>query len=129
MKIQELTNKAEGLNKAGEKTEALKLYNEAFEMLADEAAKYAHTQPETFRDETTIKGEKIRTVLPKLFDETKKQLKKVNTAHIILKNMAVIYHELGDRDSAIGALKQAIELAPDGYDCSDALNGLDNLKI
>ena len=129
MEIQELTNKAAELNKAGEKTEALKLYNEAFEMLADEASKYAHTQPETFRDETTAKGEEIRTVLPKLFDETKKQLKKDNTAYILLKNMAVIYHELADRDSAISALKQAIELAPDGYDCSDALNGLDKLKV
>ncbi|MBT3704775.1 hypothetical protein HOG17_03255 [Candidatus Peregrinibacteria bacterium] len=127
MDIQELTNKAAELNIAGEKTKALKLYNEAFEMLADEAAKYAHKQPETFRDETTVKGEKIRTVLPKLFDETKKHLKKNNTAYILLKNMAVIYHEVGDEDSAINALKQAIELAPTGYDCSDALNGLEKL--
>lgn len=128
MNIQALVNQAAESYKAGERTEALKFYNQAFEKLSDEAAIFAHAQPETFRDEKTIHGEKVRTILPKLFEETKKHLQQDKTACVILKNMAVIYNELGDRNSAIKALEQSIELTPDGEDNTDAINGLDKLK-
>jgi len=129
MKLQELTNIAADMHKTGKDTEALKFYNKAFELLANKASVYAHEQPETFRDDkTTTKGEKVRVVLPKLFDETKKYLKRDEVAYLINKNMVVIYHELGDNKSAVNALEQAVELAPDGHDCSDAINGLEKLK-
>lgn len=128
MNFQELVEKAQKLHKIGERTEALKYYNEAFEKLADEATIHAHSQPGTFRDDATTKGEKVRTVLPKLFDETKNFLKRDRTAYVLLKNMAVIYHELGDDKGAINALEQAIELTPDGEDNSDAKIGLEKLK-
>ncbi len=129
MNFQELVEKAQKLHKIGERTEALKYYNEAFEKLADEAAIHAHSQPGTFRDDVTTKGEKVRTVFPKLFDETKNLLKRDKTAYVLLKNMAVIYHELGDDKGAINALEQAIELTPDGEDNSDAKIGLEKLKV
>ncbi|MFH1170056.1 MAG: tetratricopeptide repeat protein [Candidatus Vogelbacteria bacterium] len=128
MNFQELVEKAQKLHKIGERTEALKYYNEAFEKLADEAAIHAHSQPGTFRDNITTKEEKVRTVFPKLFDETKNFLKRDRTAYVLLKNMAVVYHELGDDKVAINALEQAIELTPDGEDNSDAKVGLEKLK-
>ena len=128
MNFQELIEKAQKLHKIGERTEALKYYNEAFEKLADEAAIHAHSQSGTFRDDVTTKGEKVRTVLPKLFDETKNFLKRDRTAYVLLKNMAVICHELDDDQGAINALEQAIELTPDGEDNSDAKIGLEKLK-
>lgn len=128
MNFQELIEKAQKLHKIGKRTEALKYYNEAFEKLSDEAAIHAHSQPGTFRDDVTTKGEKVRTVLPKLFNETKKFLKRDRTAYVLLKNIAVIYHELGNDKGAINALEQAIELTPDGEDNSDAKIGLEKLK-
>lgn len=128
MTIQELTDKAQELYKAGERTEALKIYNQAFETLVDEAAVHSHSQPDAFRDELTTTGEKVRTVLPKYFNETKDFLKSDKTAYVLLKNMAVIYHELGDDNSAINALEQAVDLTPEGEDNSDAKIGLEKLR-
>jgi len=106
----------------------LEFYNQAFEVLMDEASAHSSAKPNTHRDEFTKKGEKVYTVLPKYFDETKTYLKKDNTAYIILKNMAVIYNEIGDKKQAINALEQSIDLAPEGGDSSDAINGLNILK-
>ena len=66
--------------------------------------------------------------MPRYFEVTKGYLKSDNTAYILLKNMAIIYHELDDIPSAIQALEQAIDLAPDGGDIGDAINGLENLR-
>jgi tetratricopeptide (TPR) repeat protein len=128
MNIEELVTKTEQLNRDGEELESLKLYSKAFDMLADEASIHAHKQPETIKDEETSKGEKTRKILPKLFEETKKYFKRDTAAYVIQKNMAVMFYELGDKESAIHSLNQAIELAPDGHDVSEALNGLENLK-
>ena len=128
MNLQELIDKAQQFHKTGEQAEALKYYIQAFEKLADEAAIRAHAQPNTFIDGTTAQGEKVRTVLLKLFAETKNSLKSDKRAHILLKNIAVIYHELGDNDSARNALEQAVDLTPDGEDNSDAKIGLEKLK-
>ena len=128
MDLQELLNKAQLLYKAGEQNQSLDLYNKAFEKLSDEAGMYAHTQPYTVKDEKTPEGENIRTVLPRYFEVTKSYLKQDKTAYILLKNMAVIYHELNDDSSAIHALEQAIDLAPDGEDVSSAISGIEKLK-
>ncbi len=128
MDIQELITKATVNQKMGEDREALQYYNQAFEALTDEAANYAHMQPFTVKDGIDPEGKKVRTILPRYFEVTKTYLKRDETVYIVLKNMAVIYHKSGDINSAINALEQAIELAPDGHDVSDAQNGLDNLK-
>lgn len=128
MVIQDLLNKAWELKKSGDLVNALNLYGEAFEILADEASTYAHSEPETFLNEETIRGEKVRTILPKLFDETKKYFRQDKVACTISNNIAVIYAELGNYEYAKKFFEQAIELTPENMDYPDSKIGLKELK-
>jgi len=128
MDLQELINKATRYYKTGNLSESLNYYNQAFEALVNEASDYSKGKPDTHKIVFTKKREKVYTVSPKYFEDTKKYLQKDEFAYMILKNLAVVYHETGDDDSAIKSLEQAIELAPVGYDNSDAILGLEKLK-
>jgi len=125
--VQKHLNVASSHLALGEDMEALESYSKAFDVLTEDASDYAHKQPDVV--ENVIEdGEKVYRILPKLLEETKSYLQRDNTAYIIQKNMAVIFHKLGDTNSAIGALEQSIEFAPDGYDVTDAETGLQNLR-
>ena len=49
MELQQLLDKASSFHEAGQQSEALRYYNQAFEKLTNEAALYAHTQPYTVK--------------------------------------------------------------------------------
>ncbi len=127
MELQELINKAWELKKHGQRTEALELYSKAFDTLTTEASGHARTQENTFIDKEE-NGEKIRQILPKHFDEAKKYLKQDKVAATISNNMAVIFAELGDTDSAKKLFEQSIDLTPDGMDYPDPRIGLQELN-
>lgn len=125
--VQKYLNVASSHYAIGEDEKALEHFSKAFDALTEAAAEYAHKQPGV-TEEVIENGKKVYRVLPKLLEETKSYLQRDNTAYMIQKNMAVLFHKLGDVKTAISALEQAIELAPPGSDISDAENGLRNLK-
>ena len=128
MILQTLINQAWELKKTGDRAGALKLYGEAFDILADEASAHAHSQSGTILDEMTANGEKVRTITPKLFDETKKYFKQDKVACTISNNIAVIYAELGNKEYAKNFFEQAIELTPDEVEYNDPKIGLEVLN-
>jgi tetratricopeptide (TPR) repeat protein len=125
--VQKHLNVASSHLAMSEDVKALENYSKAFDVLTEDASDYAHKQPDVVKN-VIEDGEKVYRVLPKLLEETKSYLQRDNTAYIIQKNMAVIFHKLGDTNSAVGALEQAIELAPHDYNISEAETGLRNLK-
>lgn len=120
MDLQETLNKAWELKKTGDRTGALKLYDEAFNTLASEATAYAHKQ--------TRVSPLSNKVTPDIFAESKSYFKQNNVACTISNNMATIFAELGDYESAKKLFVQAIELTPEGVDYSDPKIGLQELN-
>lgn len=125
--VQKYLDVAASHHSVGEEKEALEYFDKAFQVLTEEASNYAHNQSGVIED-AEEDGEKVRRILPALFEQAKSYLQRDSTAYLILKNMAVIQHKFGDITGAINSLEQAIELAPPGSDTSDVENGLSNLK-
>lgn len=127
MDLQELLNRAWDLKKNGEKLEALKLYNQAFDILSKEAQRFAHDSGGTYED-AEENGDKVRKILPKFFDKAKEYLKRDKVAAVISNNMGTIFAELGDNEGAKKMFEQAIELTPDREDYTDPKIGLAELR-
>ncbi len=111
MNRQEKINKAWALKKEGNFTEALKLYKGLHDELVDEAGEHARQIPGTRIDEGDT-----RKIMPSLFTETEKYLRKDNVFCTILNNMGVIYAEAGDKESARRCFEDSIKFTPDGTD-------------
>lgn len=120
MDLQEILNKAWELKKSGDPAGALKLYDEAFNTLASEATTYAHKQ--------TRVSPLSSKITPDLLAESKNYLKRDNVACTISNNMATIFAELGDHESARKLFEQAVELTPKDVDYPDPKVGLEELN-
>ena len=127
MDLQELLNKAWKLKKKSEKLEALKLYNQAFDILSKEAQQHAHDSEGAYED-IEKRGEKIRKILPKFFNKVREYLKRNKIAAVISNNMGTIFAKLGDYENAKKMFEQAIELTPDGENYPDPKTGLQELE-
>ena len=123
MELQEFINKAREAKRNGNLMVALDYYNEAFDMLIREATQHARKQEGAFIDEGDT-----RKIMPKMFEENKKYLKKDKTAAVISNNMGVIFAELKDYEGAEKFFNQAIELTPDGIEYKDPEKNLEELK-
>jgi tetratricopeptide (TPR) repeat protein len=123
MQIQELLNKAGEKKKEGDFVGALSLYKEALGGLTDEASEYARNVPETRIDDGDT-----RTILPSLFTEVEKYLRKDNVYCTILNNMGVIYAETGDVESARHCFEDSIKFTPEGVDYPNPKAGLKELQ-
>lgn len=120
MDLQSLINQAWELKKSGKHTEALALYSKAFDILTTEASNYAHRETRVSPLSTKIN--------PDIFQKSKEYFKQDKVACTVSNNMAVIFAELGDLDSAERFFEQAIELTPDGIEYNDPRIGLEELK-
>lgn len=125
MNQQEKFNKAWDLKKEGKFKEALDLYKELLNELIDEAGKYTRSLSGTRINTDDGRGVKI---MPKLFSEVDKYLKRDVAYATILNNMGVIYAEAGDKKSAINCFKDSIKYTPDGFDYQNPKIGLKELE-
>ena len=123
MDLQEKINKAWELKKEGNFAEALKLYKELHDELVDEAGEHARQIPGTRIDEGTT-----RKIMPSLFTETEKYLRKDNVFCTILNNMGVIYGETGDKVSARHCFEDSIKFTPEGVNYENPKIGLKELE-
>ena len=123
MDRQERINKAWELKKVGNFAEALELYKALHDELVDEAGEHARQIPGTRIDEGDT-----RKIMPSLFTETEKYLRKDNVLCTILNNMGVIYAETGDKESARRCFEDSIKFTPEGEDYPNPKIGLENLK-
>ena len=123
MTNQEKFNKAWTLKKEGNFAEALKLYKELHDELVDEAGESAWEIPGTRIDEGDT-----RKIMPSLFTETEKYLRKYNMFCTILNNMGVIYAEAGDKESARRCFEDSIKFTPEGIDYPNPKIGLKELE-
>ena len=122
MDIQEILNKAWEYKKSGKLSEALDLYNKAYDYLIKEAIKSAKKSSDTVVDEKNT-----RKIMPKYFVEAEKYLKKDDVVCVILNNMGVIFAELGDKENAKKYFKESIKLTPDKLNYQNPHIGLKNL--
>lgn len=122
MDIQTKLNQAWELKKEGKHSEALKLYQEVHDFLVDEASEHARQVPGTRIDEGNT-----RKIMPSLFIETEKYLRRDNVFCTVLNNMGVIYAEAGDMDSARKCFEDSIKFTPDGTDYPNPKIGLEEL--
>ena len=123
MNQQEKFNTAWDLKKQGKFVEALKLYRELHDELLDEAGEHARNIPGTRIDEGST-----RKIMPSLFTETEKYLKKNNLFCTILNNMGVIYAESGDVESAKKCFEDSIKFTPDDFDYPNPKLGIKELE-
>ena len=123
MDLQELIDKAWNLKQKGERLEALKLYNQAFDILIKESTEYARNF-----NGVLIDNGQTRKILPKYFEKTKEYLKNERATRIISNNMGVILAELGNFEGAKKMFEQAIELTPDDINYQDPKIGLRELE-
>lgn len=127
MDIQKLLDDAWIIKKDGNLTEALKLYNQAFDILIEEARAYARKSGQTIVD-FEENGKQIRQILPAHFDKSKEYLKQDKVAAVISNNMGTVWAELGEFETAKKFFNQAIELTPDGMVYQDPHIALEELK-
>ncbi len=123
MELQELITKAWNLKKEGKRIEALKLYSRAFDVLTQEAIKYARGFDDVIKDEGNT-----RKILPKYFEKSKEYLKQSDVACKISNNMGTIFAEIGNFEGAKKMFQQAIKLTPDDIDYQDPKIGLEELE-
>lgn len=123
MDFQEKITKAWELKKEGSFAEALKLYKELHDELVDEASEHARQIPGTRIDEGDT-----RKIMPSLFTESEKYLRKDNVFSTILNNMGVIYGEAGDKESARRCFEDSIKFTPEGVDYPNPKTGLKELE-
>lgn len=121
--IQILVNRAVELKNEGNLVAALSCYNDAFDMLIHEANSYARQQDGSVKEIGSV-----RTIMPKLFDESKKYLKSDMTAAIISNNMGTLMARLGDFDGAKKMFEQSIDLTPDNTIYNDPAIGLKEIE-
>ena len=120
--FQEKFNKAWALKKEDNFAGALKLYKELHDELVDEAGEYARQIPGTRIDEGNT-----RKIMPSLFTETEKYLRRDNRFCTVLNNMSVIYAEVGDKESARRCFEDSIKFTPHGLDYPNPKIGLKEL--
>ena len=123
MDIQEILNKAQEHKKLGELSEALDLYNQAYDFLIKEA-----TQSAKKTSGTTVDEGSTRKIMPKYFVEAEKYLKNDNVVCIILNNMGVIFAELGDKKNAKKYFEESIKLTPNKLNYQNPHVGLKSLE-
>lgn len=121
--FEELMKMAKGAKQKGKLKAALHYYSQAFDQLMREANVYARQKEGAVIDEG-----KTVNIMPKLFEETQKYLKKDMAAAIISNNMGVLFAKMGAHSDAETFFKQAVELTPDGVENKDPARNLAELK-
>lgn len=120
--IEQLIDVAQGLQDKGKIEEALQTFSKAFDMMIDNAGKYAL---EKNADVTDLA--ELRELAPVLFAYSKEYLKQNITASYILNAMGVLFAQMKDIANAQQKFIEAMEYIPDGQDFSDPADNLERL--
>ncbi|MEO5646031.1 MAG: hypothetical protein ABIO57_03105 [Candidatus Paceibacterota bacterium] len=120
--VEEILERAQTLQDKGHIEEALEQYSKAFDVLIEDAGKYAREQESHVTD-----LEELRKIAPTLFAHSATYLKKNSTASYILNAMGVLFAQLKDYPNAEQKLQEAIDYIPDGTDYSDPADNLERI--
>ncbi len=120
--VEGLLEQAQTLQDKGKTEEALEQYSKSFDLLIDDAGKYATAQESHITD-----LEELRKIAPTLFAHSKTYLKKDITASYILNAMGVLFAELRDYPNAEQKLLESIDYIPDGTDYPDPADNLERI--
>ncbi len=121
--VEQLLEGAQDLQDKGKVEEALEQYSKAFDLLIDDAGKYAKEQ-----ESDTTDLHELRKIADKLFAHSKTYLKRNITASYILNAMGVLFVQLKDYPNAQQRLMEAMEFIPDGTDYSDPADNLERIS-
>ncbi len=121
--VEDYIEVAQMLQDKGEIEGALEQFSKAFDLLIDNAGKYARAQETDVTDMV-----ELRAMTPKLFAHSKVFLKKDITAAYLLNAMGVLFGEMKNYANAEQKLMEAMEYIPDGTDFSDPADNLERLK-
>jgi tetratricopeptide (TPR) repeat protein len=122
MDLKEKLEKANCLKNDGKLKGSLELYNEAFNLLVEEARNYAS------KTEKVFQSEEKNEISPGYLKKFNEYLKKDRQACAISNNMGVLFAQMGEKASAKVFFEQAIDLTPKGEKYDDPFIGLEVLK-
>jgi len=120
--LQKKVSNAWELKKQGKLIEALRVYDEVYSALMQEALDYAHARGGVIDSGTT------RTILPKNFELVREYLRQGEDVAKIINNMGTICAELGDYKKAEQYFKEAISFIPDKSNYRDPYLGLEEIR-
>jgi tetratricopeptide (TPR) repeat protein len=123
--LQELVTRATLLKKAGNLSESLSLFSQAFDLLVAEAMAYAQSKQAIFVDE--IKDPEA--INPEYTAKIKEYYHKNTNACLISNNMGVIFVEMGNLETAKEMFYQAIDLTPPEVEYPDPHQSLKTIDI
>ncbi|MDB5255291.1 MAG: hypothetical protein JWL92_667 [Candidatus Nomurabacteria bacterium] len=121
--VEQMLQVAQDLQDKGKIEEALAQYSKSFDLLIDEAGKYAKEQESDITDLP-----ELRKIADKLFEHSKIYLKRNINAAYILNAMGVLFAQLKDYPNAQQRLVEAMEFIPDGTDYSDPADNLERIS-
>lgn len=120
--IEQLIDIAQGLQDKGKHEEALETFSKAFDLMIEEAGKFALSK---HPDVTDL--EDLRALKPTILAESKEYLKQDITAAYVLNAMGVLFGQLKDVVNAQQKFLEAMEYIPDGDDFSDPADNLERI--
>jgi len=120
--IEQLIDMAQSLQDKGKIEESLETFSKAFDMMIDDAGKYALE-----KTADVIDKDELRKLTPVLFAYSKEYLKRSINAAYVLNAMGVLFAQLKDIANAQQKFMEAMEYIPDGVDFSDPADNLEQL--
>jgi tetratricopeptide (TPR) repeat protein len=120
--VEEYIDIAQGLQDKGKIEEALETFSKGFDLMVDDAGKYARTRTADVSD-----LEELRKMTPILFAYSKEYLKKNITAAYMLNAMGVLFGQLKDYANAQQKFIESLDYIPDGEDFSDPADNLERI--
>lgn len=121
--VEEIVSQAQALQDKGKMEESLEHYSKAFDLLIDDAGKYAVAQESAITD-----MQELRAHADKLFAHSRVFLKQTIMAAYILNAMGVLFGELKDYDNAQQKLTEAMEYIPDNTEYGDPSENLERIR-
>jgi tetratricopeptide (TPR) repeat protein len=113
---------AQSLQDKGKIEDALATFSKAFDLLIDEAGKYAREKTADITDLA-----ELRKMAPVLLAYSKEYLKQNITASYILNAMGVLFGEMKDYANAQQKFIESMEYIPAGADYSDPADNLERI--
>jgi tetratricopeptide (TPR) repeat protein len=117
-----LITQAQTLQDGGKNEEALERYSQAFDVLIDNAGKYAREQESDITD-----MQELRANVDRLFAHSTVFLKQNITAAYILNAMGVLFAELKDYENAQQKFTEAMVYIPTNIEYSDPADNLERI--
>lgn len=121
--IHELIASAKEYIENGKTEQALERYNDAFNVLVEQAAAFARAETGDLTDEA-----ELRAIAPLLLSYSKEYLAQDLTAATILNAMGLLFAELGDYENAKQKFEESIDYIPANMDYADPVQNLEDIN-